>query len=413
MRFIPYLQILLDIRFFNKFHQGNRKKDSEQSRRIENVKELASSLNTQTCEQLNNSLKADVYFLDSMNPNHFLQLTRSMFAVRNDRKNNNIVCETMKTFNNSEVEVDNAGKLTVLSKTEHNKKIYTSSISNNTPTNDNRNFDISLDSVPTSPSDQSLNHAAHISNFRSQTVSSSSVSCKKVFSEYSKNNVWKTPLQASELLVWDSLFSGGVGDDISPPGTPFPFTREDMKSLTFDSNQYGKSVRGEIINACLLVFAGLALEFEIRVYVLPDHFLNSCRQDISQELLLPEDLKTYHVVVGAVQMHFHWYAYIIDSRTKSLYFLDSLGSTSSIRDEDRKGKLPILRYMIMARICRQIFDDATQHRIEEFGWKIVTSPTFFSDKGFHLPLQTSGNDCGVFVIMYCWNVILCESFPSG
>ena len=297
-----------------------------------------------------------------MNPNHFLQLTRSMFAVRNDRKNNNIVCETMKTFNNSEVEVDNAGKLTVLSKTEHNKKICTSSISNNTPTNDNRNFDISLDSVPTSPSDQSLNHAAHISNFRSQTVSSSSVSCKKVFSEYSKNSVWKTPLQASELLVWDSLFSGGIGNDISPPGTPFSLTREDMKSLTFDSNQYGESVRGEIINACLLVFASLALEFEIRVYVLPDHFLSSCRRDISQELLLPEDLETYHVIVGAVQMHFHWYAYIIDNRNESLYSLDSLGDTSSIRDEDRKGKLSILRYMIMARICRKYL--MMQHNTE-------------------------------------------------
>ena len=165
-----------------------------------------------------------------MNPNHFLQLTRSMFAVRNDRKNNNIVCETKKTFNNSEVEVDNAGKLRVLSKSEHNKKMCTSSIFNNT-LNANRNYDISLDSVPTSPSDESLNHAAHISNFRSQTVSSFSVSCKKVFSEYSKNSVWKTTLQASELLVWDSLFSGGVRDDISPPGSPFILTREDMKSL--------------------------------------------------------------------------------------------------------------------------------------------------------------------------------------
>ena len=109
-----------------------------------------------------------------------------MFAVRNDRKNNNIVCETKKTFNNSKVEVDNAGKLRVLSKSEHNKKMCTSSIFNNTP-NANRNYDISLNSVPTSPSGESLNHDAHIiSNVRSETVSSSSVSVKKVFSEYSK-----------------------------------------------------------------------------------------------------------------------------------------------------------------------------------------------------------------------------------
>ena len=69
------------------------------------------------------------------------------------------------------------------------------------------------------------------------------------------------------------------------------------------------------------------------VYVLPDHFLSSCEQDISHESLLPEDLETYHVIVAAVQMHFHWYAYIIDNRNKSLYFLDSSGGTSPNRDE--------------------------------------------------------------------------------
>ena len=108
-----------------------------------------------------------------------------------------------------------------------------------------------------------------------------------------------------------------------------------MKSLTFDSNQYGESVRGEIMNVCLLVFAGLTLEFRIKVYVLPDdHFLSSYQRDISQLLLL-EDLETYHVIVGAVQMHLHWDVYIIDNRDKSLYLLDSLGCTSFVRDENR------------------------------------------------------------------------------
>ena len=48
--------------------------------------------------------------------------------------------------------------------------------------------------------------------------------------------------------------------------------------------------------------------------------------------------------------------------------------------------------------------------MKDLGWNVVTSPNFSQFKGFVLPLQSYGNDCGFLVIMYCWNIIFSRKF---
>ena len=94
----------------------------------------------------------------------------------------------------------NAGKLTILSKTENIINLCAGSISNSTP-NANRNFEISVDSRPPSPSDEPVNHAAQSPDFNHRLFPALLRHLKNVLSEYSKNSVWETPLQAPELLM--------------------------------------------------------------------------------------------------------------------------------------------------------------------------------------------------------------------
>ena len=169
-------------------------------------------------------------------------------------------------------------------------------------------------------------------------------------------------------------------------------------------------MRGELVNACLLIFAGLASQIGIRVYVLPDHLLSTVLRDTTQELLLPVEFDSYHAIVGSVQMHSHWYAYAFDNRDNTLYFLDSLGGTSVIRDSDRKKKLSVLYCYLLKKPFSSVEFDNYEKELKDLGWNVVTSPTFSQFKGFTLPLQRYGNDCGIFVIMYCWNIIFSRKF---
>ena len=70
---------------YDKFRQGNTKQKEEYLRRTELIKELDFAY-TETAEQLKSDMSKDTYFLDVMNPVHFIQMISMILAVRNHLK---------------------------------------------------------------------------------------------------------------------------------------------------------------------------------------------------------------------------------------------------------------------------------------------------------------------------------------
>ena len=120
---------------------------------------------------------------------------------------------------------------------------------------------------------------------------------------------------------------------------------------------------------------------------MPDHLISTVLRDTTQEILLPVEFDNYHVIVSSMQIHSHWYAYAFDNRDNTLYFLDSLGGTSVIRDSDRKEKLPVLYCYLLKKPFSSVKFDNYDKELKDLGWNVVTSLNFSQFKGFVLPLQ--------------------------
>ena len=134
-----------------------------------------------------------------MSPCHFLQLSRSILAVRNNRKNEEMVRKVKKTFNISEIELSPAGKLR-LPLAGHTKAKVPCIASN-------VNCRVTTQPSSLQPSDAMDNH-----NSTSCSGSSPSVANKLVhsFTDHMKNVIWKTKLNKAEHVLWDSLWDSFV-----------------------------------------------------------------------------------------------------------------------------------------------------------------------------------------------------------
>jgi len=71
---------------FDRFHEGNVKKESGILRRLTIIKELRENINSQVIEQLHSSTKYSVRSLNDMKPVNHIFLMRSMLDHRNLRK---------------------------------------------------------------------------------------------------------------------------------------------------------------------------------------------------------------------------------------------------------------------------------------------------------------------------------------
>ena len=73
---------------FDWFHEGNCKDPAETLRNISLVKGLAGYVDTQAAEQLFNSLKRDLYFINQMSPVVHLFIFRLLLHFHNDETKN-------------------------------------------------------------------------------------------------------------------------------------------------------------------------------------------------------------------------------------------------------------------------------------------------------------------------------------
>ena len=365
--------------FFDRLHESNCKKDVELLRRVRCVAEL-SDLNTETAEQLNKVIRADTYFLDSLSPNHFLQLSRSIFAIKNSRLNQRFLNTANNTFN-SRLLVNELGMCTI--DVQSHTSVSPTDVPEGTSNNTKR--------------DESLNNNYTLYGHSTEVIANYDIS------ELTENKFWKGKLTGTDILLWNRVLSGDASEDLPPVGAPFSLLREDMKTLGFTQHGEGDYIRGELIDCAYLIFAGAAISKSLRIFILPVHFLTSCQWDVTQELLLPEDFRGFHVVVGAMALGNHWYTYAIDARNKRLYFLDSLANKFTA---DVEEKVQILKNIVWTRfIVKELPAHSDEVNIETYDWTIITTSNYEVITKKKLPHQTHGSDCGVFAILYNWHII--------
>lgn len=88
--FNPITNSAIHLALFDWFHEGNCKNRLENLRKSSLVKQISGLVDTQAVEQLFNSSKRDIYFLNNMLPLHHLFVFRLLYHLRNIKLNSKL-----------------------------------------------------------------------------------------------------------------------------------------------------------------------------------------------------------------------------------------------------------------------------------------------------------------------------------
>ena len=333
---------------YDRFHEGNTTQRKEKLRSTKLVKELRGHINTETSEQTNETISKDLYFLNGMTPVHHIQMMRGIAGHRNIVRNVTFLEKVKDNFDQYQTSFDLFGRI----------KVY--------------------------------NPNSRLEEIVSQT-------------QIQQRNGHIFP--HANKLFWSTV---PCSDDIDFTGNPLPIdslvqlTREDLETL-----QGSRNIDGNVIDSFLLMIATFCAEIGVKAYILPYHFLTSVYRDVSQENLLPDSFEEYHCVFCVSSLPGHWCLTGIDLRNNFIYYLNSLG------DEDLTDEMlhhvKILKSIVWHLILKKPLSEVDESIID-FGWVLVTCNNFGDYFHKPLPLQTSGSDCGIFILMYAWYLMEYKAF---